>query len=148
VLKRGGSNRIVYKYGGAVVKVLRADCPAEIIKAKIAIIEQHPDIFAVTTYDARLHRVVQEWMGDEYPRPRVVKSLQAEIVSRGLSVHDISPANVRGGKIIDFDTFAVSSAWRLPSGIHRFGRRTVVANRIDEGEARSLGGLIAWPASR
>jgi hypothetical protein len=62
----------------------------------------------------------------------------------GLSLDDVTPANIRGGKLIDFDLVYFAAVPIKPRGVRRRGR-VVSINSATEEELRALGPLIKWP---
>jgi hypothetical protein len=56
----------------------------------------------------------------------------------------LTPANIRGGKLIDFDLMFVAAVPTKPRGVHRRGRVVSITSATED-ELRALGPLIKWP---
>jgi hypothetical protein len=83
-------------------------------------------------------------MGYEPPSAQELLAIKQTILHRGLSVDDVTPANVRGGKLIDFDLVFFAAVPIKPRGVHRHGRVVSISSATEE-ELRALGPLIKWP---
>lgn len=96
-------NRVVYRHASKVHCVLKDSVtPGRVIRRQ-QFIAAHSDLFAPFEYDLQSHTTIRDDLGDGPPTPEEFRRIRAALAARNLRVGDITPANIRGGKIIDFD---------------------------------------------
>jgi hypothetical protein len=140
-----GKCRVVYRLGERVVKVLKERVTPDYVKLHQAFAAEHADICEPFEYDLGAHELHQKFMGYDPPSAQELLAIKETLLHRGLSVDDVTPANIRGGKLIDFDLMYFAALPLKPRGVHRRGR-VVSINSATEDELRALGRLIKWPS--
>jgi hypothetical protein len=140
-----GKCRVVYRLGDRVVKVLKERVTPDYVRSHQAFAAVHADICEPFDYDLGPHDLRQRFLGYDPPSAQELLTIKQTILHRGLSVDDVTPANIRGGKLIDFDLMHFAAVPIKPRGVHRRGR-VVSINSATEEELRSLGPLIKWPS--
>lgn len=141
-----GKCRVVYRLGDRVVKVLKERVTPDYVRSHQAFAVEHPDICEPFEYDLGSHELYQRFLGYDPPSAQELRAIKRTILHRGLSVDDVMPANIRGGKLIDFDLVFFAAVPIKPRGVHRRGR-VVSINSATEEELRALGPLIKWPSA-
>ncbi|RIK81898.1 MAG: hypothetical protein DCC68_07535 [Planctomycetota bacterium] len=141
-----GKCRVVYRLGDRVVKVLKERVTPDYVRSHQAFAAEQSDICEPFEYDLGAHELHQRFMGYDPPSAQELLAIKQTILHRGLSVDDVMPANVRGGKLIDFDLMFFAAVPVTPRGVHRRGR-VVTTNSATVEELRALGPLIKWPTS-
>jgi hypothetical protein len=141
-----GKCRVVYRLGDCVVKVLKERVTPDYIRSHQAFAAEHADICEPFDYNLGSHELYQRFMGYDPPSDQDRLAIKQTILHRGLSVDDVTSANIRGGKLIDFDLVFFAAVPIKPRGVHR-RRRVVSINSATEDELRALGPLIKWPSN-
>ena len=140
-----GKCRVVYRTGERVVKVLKERVTPDYVRSHQVFAAEHADICEPFEYDLSSHELHQGFMGYDPPSAQELLAIKQAILHRGLSVDDVVPANIRGGKLIDFDLMFFAAMPIKPRGVHRRGR-VLSTNSATEDELRALGPLIKWPS--
>lgn len=140
-----GKCRVVYRFGDRVVKVLKERITPDYVRSHQALAAEHSDVCEPFEYDFDTHELHQKFMGYDPPSAQELLAIKQMVLHRGLSVDDMTPANIRGGKLIDFDLMHFAAVPIKPRGVHRRGR-VVSINSATEEELRALGPLIKWPS--
>lgn len=96
-------NKVVFRLNGLVYCALKPSVTPGKVNRRLAFIADHHDLFEPFEYDRERHCTIRRDLGDDPPTPEEYARIIAEIRARNLPVGDISYANVRGGKIIDFE---------------------------------------------
>jgi hypothetical protein len=144
VLSRStGKCRVVYRLGDHVVKVLKERVTPDYVRSHQVFVAEHLDICEPFEYDFGAHELQQRFMGYDPPSAQELLTIKQTILHRGLSVDDVTPANIRGGKLIDFDLVFFAAVPVKPRGVYRRGN-LVSINSATEEELRALGPLINW----
>jgi hypothetical protein len=141
-----GRCRVVYRVGDRVVKVLKERVTPDYVRSHQAFAVEYEDICEPFEYDLRAHELHQRFMGYGPPSAQELLAIKQTILHRALSIDDVTPANIRGGKLIDFELMFFAALPIKPRGVHRRGRVVLINSATDE-ELRSLGPLIKWPSS-
>ncbi|RIK82879.1 MAG: hypothetical protein DCC68_05025 [Planctomycetota bacterium] len=141
-----GKCRVVYRVDDFVVKVLKERVTPDYVRSHRAFAAEHADICEPFEYDFNSHQLHQRFMGYDPPSAQELLAIKQTILHRSLSVDDVTPSNIRGGKLIDFDLMYFAALPIKPRGVHRRGK-FVSINSATEGELRALGQLIKWPSS-
>jgi hypothetical protein len=141
-----GKCRVVYRLDDHVVKVLKERVTPDYVRSHQAFAAEHSDICEPFDYDLGAHELHQRFMGYDPPSAQELLAINQTILHRGLSADDVTPANIRGGKLIDFDLVFFATVPIKPRGVHRRGK-FVSINSATEEELRALGPLVKWPSS-
>jgi hypothetical protein len=141
-----GKCRVVYRLDDRVVKVLKERVTPDYVRSHQEFAADHSDICEPFEYDLSANELHQRFMGYDWPSAQELLAIKQRILHRGLSLDDVTPANIRGGKLIDFDLMFFAAVPITPRGVHRRGK-VVSINSATEEELQALGPLIRWPSS-
>jgi hypothetical protein len=140
-----GKCRVVYRLDDRVIKVLKERITPDYIRSHQTFAAEHADICEPFEYDLDAHELHQRFMGYDPPSARQLLAIKDTILHCSLAVDDVTIANIRGGKLIDFDLMHFAAVPTKPRGVHRRGK-VVSINSATEEELRALGPLIKWPS--
>jgi hypothetical protein len=140
-----GKCRAVFRLGERVVKVLKERVTPDYVRSHQAFAAENSDICEPFEYDLGSHELHQRFMGYAPPSAQELLAIKETILHRSLSIDDVTPANIRGGKLIDFDLMHFAVLPIKSRGVYRRGR-VVMINSATEEELRTLGPLIKWPS--